>query len=39
MNLQGKRRPFWTIDDVTQDVLLAIHAKRHTYDPDRPFIV
>ena len=34
----SQRLPSWMIDDVTQDVLLAIHAKRHTYDPDRPFI-
>lgn len=25
-------------DDVVQDVLLALHSVRHTYDPDRPFI-
>jgi RNA polymerase sigma factor (sigma-70 family) len=24
-------------DDAVQDTLLAIHEKRHTYDPDRPF--
>jgi RNA polymerase sigma-70 factor (ECF subfamily) len=35
----SQRLPYSMIDDVTQDVLLAIHAKRHTYDPDRPFIV
>ena len=34
----SQRLPSCMIDDVTQDVLLAIHAKRHTYDPDRPFI-
>ena len=25
------------IDDAVQDTLLAIHQKRHTYDPTRPF--
>lgn len=25
-------------DDVVQDVLLALHSVRHTYDPERPFI-
>src|SRR5215469_10427107 len=25
------------IDDAVQDALLAIHEKRHTYDPGRPF--
>lgn len=25
-------------DDIVQDVLLALHSVRHTYDPDRPFI-
>lgn len=35
----SQRLPSPMIDDVTQDVLLAIHAKRHTYDPNRPFIV
>ena len=25
------------IDDVVQDVLLAVHRARHTYDPDRSF--
>jgi RNA polymerase sigma-70 factor (ECF subfamily) len=25
------------VDDVVQDTLLAIHEKRHTYDPSRPF--
>ena len=26
------------LDDVVQDVLLAIHHARHTYDPRRPFV-
>lgn len=25
------------IDDVVQETLLAVHKKRHTYDPTRPF--
>lgn len=25
-------------EDVVQDVLLSVHAVRHTYDPDRPFL-
>lgn len=25
------------IEDVVQDVLLTVHAMRHTYDPNRPF--
>lgn len=25
-------------DDVVQDVLVSLHAVRHTYDPDRPFL-
>ena len=37
------RRYFWRrlppamIDDVIQETLIAIHEKRHTYDPGRPF--
>ncbi|MBL8587948.1 MAG: RNA polymerase sigma factor, partial [Methylobacteriaceae bacterium] len=27
------------LDDVVQDVLLTIHRARHTYDPERPFLV
>jgi RNA polymerase sigma-70 factor (ECF subfamily) len=34
----ARRLPPSMIDDVSQEVLLAIHAKRHTYDPERPFI-
>jgi RNA polymerase sigma factor (sigma-70 family) len=26
------------VEDVVQDVLLSIHAVRHTYDPARPFV-
>jgi RNA polymerase sigma factor (sigma-70 family) len=31
------RLPRAMIEDAVQDVLLAIHEKRHTYDPRRPF--
>jgi len=33
----GRRLPPATIDDAVQDTLIAIHEKRHTYDPSRPF--
>jgi RNA polymerase sigma-70 factor (ECF subfamily) len=26
------------IEDLVQDVLLSVHAVRHTYDPERPFL-
>lgn len=31
------RLPPGMTDDAVQDALIAIHEKRHTYDPDRPF--
>ena len=31
------RLPPGMIDDAAQDALLAVHEKRHTYDPARPF--
>ncbi len=31
------RLPPGAVDDAVQDTLLAIHQKRHTYDPARPF--
>ena len=31
------RLPMAQVDDAVQDTLLAIHQKRHTYDPARPF--
>jgi RNA polymerase sigma-70 factor (ECF subfamily) len=34
----SRRLPPSMVDDISQDVLLALHAKRHTYDPERPFI-
>ena len=33
----ARRLPPAFIDDTVQDTLLAIHQKRHTYDPGRPF--
>jgi len=33
----ARRLPPAMLDDVVQDALLAIHEKRHTYDPSRPF--
>jgi len=32
-----RRLPPSMVDDVVQDTLLALHEKRHTYDPTRPF--
>jgi RNA polymerase sigma factor (sigma-70 family) len=32
-----RRLPPGTVDDVVQDVLLAVHEKRATYDPNRTF--
>lgn len=31
------RAPSSLVDDLVQETLLAIHRKRHTYDPARPF--
>jgi RNA polymerase sigma factor (sigma-70 family) len=31
------RLPPATIDDTIQEALIAVHKKRHTYDPNRPF--
>ncbi len=33
----GRRLPPANVEDAVQDVLIAIHAKRHTWDPARPF--
>ena len=33
-----RREPPHQLDDLVQDVLMALHAKRATYDPARPFL-
>src|SRR5260370_31439604 len=33
----ARRLPSSMIEDATQETLIAIHDKRHTYDPSRPF--
>jgi RNA polymerase sigma factor (sigma-70 family) len=33
----ARRLPLSVADDAVQDALIAIHEKRHTYDPTRPF--
>jgi RNA polymerase sigma-70 factor (ECF subfamily) len=33
----ARRLPPAMIDDAIQDVLIAVHEKRHTYDPSKPF--
>ncbi len=33
----GRRLPPGMVEDAVQETLIAIHEKRHTYDPDRPF--
>ena len=37
MQYYARRLPQNMIEDAVQDALIAIHAKRHTYDPARPF--
>lgn len=32
------RRDSGRVDDLVQEVLLALHEKRHTYDPRQPFL-
>ncbi len=32
------RLPVSMIDDAVQDALVAVHRKRHMYDPRRPFL-
>ena len=34
-----RRLPSAMIDDAIQETLIAVHVKRHTYDPGRPFRV
>jgi RNA polymerase sigma-70 factor (ECF subfamily) len=33
----ARRLPAGSVDDAVQETMLAIHEKRHTYDPARPF--
>jgi RNA polymerase sigma-70 factor (ECF subfamily) len=33
----ARRLPAPMIDDAAQDALIAVHEKRHTYNPSRPF--
>jgi RNA polymerase sigma-70 factor (ECF subfamily) len=33
----ARRLPASMVDDAAQEVLLAVHTKRHTYDPAKPF--
>lgn len=33
----NRRLPPSAVEDAVQDTLIAIHAKRHTWDPERPF--
>jgi RNA polymerase sigma factor (sigma-70 family) len=33
----ARRLPPAMVDDAIQDTLIAVHEKRHTYDPGRPF--
>jgi RNA polymerase sigma factor (sigma-70 family) len=33
----SRRLPLHMVDDAAQDTLMAIHQKRHTYEPGRPF--
>jgi RNA polymerase sigma-70 factor (ECF subfamily) len=33
-----RRVPPHQLDDLVQDVLMALHAKRHSYDASRPFL-
>lgn len=33
----SRRLPLHMVDDATQDTLMAIHKKRHTFEPGRPF--
>ncbi len=34
----GRRLPPAQVEDTVQDVLMAIHTKRHTFEPGRPFL-
>lgn len=37
VNRMGIKDSF-VVEDLTQEVLLAVHLKRHTYDPRQPFL-
>lgn len=37
MRYFARRLPPAAVEDAVQETLIAIHAKRHTFDPDRPF--
>lgn len=37
LRFYGRRLPPAQVEDAVQETLIAIHEKRHTYDPDRPF--
>ena len=32
-----RHRDLWDVEDAVQDILLTVHAIRHTFDPTRPF--
>jgi RNA polymerase sigma factor (sigma-70 family) len=33
----ARRLPASMVEDAAQEVLMAVHSKRHTYDPSKPF--
>ncbi len=33
----ARRLPPSVVDDAVQEAMVAVHTKRHTYDPERPF--
>jgi RNA polymerase sigma-70 factor (ECF subfamily) len=37
MRYFARRLPPSSVEDAVQETLIAIHAKRHTFEPDRPF--
>lgn len=36
-NYYARRLPPAAVADAAQDAMIAVHQKRHTYDPERPF--
>ena len=38
IELQTPRLDLRNVEDIVQDILLSLHAVRHTYDPTRPFV-